>query len=150
MLLRYGASGGLLASLNGSRFAELLTILSDIAPVRRHSCQNRPPFRVNRQSIRRCGAWAHYPLARSVRRCSLGRVMSLMNFARRKRTADQSSSIATIRTGSKPSRPSASQPRSRLISDLYFFEVPLAYASHTIASPSAFRAICAYRKYRTK
>src|SRR5256885_5382753 len=49
---------------------------------------------------------------------SLGRLSVLMKPARRKRTADQSSSIATIRTGSKPAAPSGAQPRSRSISDL--------------------------------
>ena len=38
-------------------------------------------------------------------RYSSGRVMFLMNSARRKRSADQSSSIATMRTGSKPASP---------------------------------------------
>jgi hypothetical protein len=41
-----------------------------------------------------------------------------------KRDADQSSSIATLRTPSKPAAPSACQPVSRLISHLYRLEVP--------------------------
>src|SRR5271157_1199082 len=38
----------------------------------------------------------------AVIRCSLARVIFLMNSTRRKRRADQSSSMATPRTGSKP------------------------------------------------
>src|SRR5580704_15851058 len=78
--------------------------------------------------------------AADIRQC-LSRFMVLMNSTRRKRVADQSSSIATARTGSKPASPSACQPRSRLISLLYFFDVPLGYANHTTASPLAFLAI---------
>src|SRR5271165_3962522 len=63
-----------------------------------------------------------------------------MKLARRKRFADPSSSIATIRTGSKPSWPSTFQPLSLSICDLYLFEVPLGKANHTMASPSALRA----------
>src|ERR1035438_6914357 len=42
-----------------------------------------------------------------VMRCSLARVIFLMNSTRRKRRADQSSSMATARTGSKPAWPRA-------------------------------------------
>ena len=42
-----------------------------------------------------------------------------------KRRADQSSSIATCRTGRKPAAERASQPVSRLKSQWYFFDVPL-------------------------
>ena len=54
---------------------------------------------------------------------SSGRVMFLMNSARRKRRADQSSSIATMRTGSKPASPIDGHPLSRLNSQVYFFEL---------------------------
>jgi hypothetical protein len=47
-----------------------------------------------------------------------------MNATRRKRLPVQSSSMATIRTGSKPASPSAVLPVSRLISLVYFFDVP--------------------------
>ena len=50
------------------------------------------------------------------------RVRFLMNATRRKRLPVQSSSIATIRTGSKPASPSASLPVSRLISLVYCFD----------------------------
>src|SRR5262249_9456537 len=46
--------------------------------------------------------------------CFAARVILPMNSARRKRTADQSSSIATMRTHSKPAAPRAPQPVSRL------------------------------------
>src|SRR5262249_38730497 len=46
------------------------------------------------------------------------RFIVLMNSAPRKRTAVQSSSMATMRTGSKPAVPSAPQLLSRLSSDL--------------------------------
>src|SRR6185437_15773402 len=53
-------------------------------------------------------------------------------------SADQSSSMATIRTLSNPASPSTAHPESRLNSHLYRFDVPLGYAIHRIASPSAF------------
>src|SRR5436853_5792645 len=46
------------------------------------------------------------------------RRIDLMNSARRNLRADQSSSMATIRTPSKPAAPSALQPESRLKSHL--------------------------------
>ena len=70
-------------------------------------------------------------LACAENRCSLGRVIVLMNSARRKRNADQSSSIATMRTGSNPASPIDAQPVSRLNSQVYFFELPFGYASET-------------------
>src|SRR5262245_20803568 len=60
-----------------------------------------------------------------------------MKSTRRKRTADQSSSIATMRTGSNPALPSSAQPLSRLSSQLYFFDDCFGYANHTTASPTA-------------
>ena len=51
----------------------------------------------------------------AVMRCSLARVMVLMNSTRRKRTSQPSSSMATALTGSKPNLPTC-QPVSRLIS----------------------------------
>ena len=68
------------------------------------------------------------------------RVIVLINSTRRKREDVQSSSIAIIRTGSKPSWPRIFQPLSRLICDLYFFELPWGYANHTTASPTALLA----------
>ena len=52
-------------------------------------------------------------------------LLDLMYAIRRKRSADQSSSIATCRTVSKPASRSTSQPVSRLKSQRYRFEVPL-------------------------
>jgi hypothetical protein len=75
--------------------------------------------------------------ASAVIRCSLARVIVLINSTRLKRTADQSSSMATILTGSKPAAPMPAQPLSRLNSHLYFFEVPFGYANQTTASPFA-------------
>src|SRR6185312_5242488 len=57
---------------------------------------------------------------------------------RRNLSADQSSSMATIRTLSNPASLSTVHPESRLNSHLYRFDVPLGYAIHKIASPSAF------------
>src|SRR6516164_7399291 len=56
--------------------------------------------------------------AASVSLYSAGRFICLMNSTRRNRTADQSSSIATMETGSNPSFPSGAQPWPYLISDL--------------------------------
>jgi hypothetical protein len=63
-------------------------------------------------------------LACSVMRCSGLRVIVLMKVSRRKRAADQSSSIATLRTGSNPKSPRICHPRSWSISLLYRFEEP--------------------------
>src|SRR5207247_5556550 len=52
------------------------------------------------------------------------RLMLLMKAARRKRTADQSSSMAIMRTPSKPAAPRARQPPSRLSSHVYRIDVP--------------------------
>ena len=49
--------------------------------------------------------------------------------------------MATARTLSKPSFLSDVHPVSRLKSQVYFFDVPLGYANHTMASPLARFAI---------
>src|SRR5271166_4695902 len=64
-----------------------------------------------------------------------------MNSFRRKRSAVQSSSMATARTVSNPSFFSDAHPVSRLKSQVYFFDVPLGYANHTMTSPLARFAI---------
>jgi hypothetical protein len=50
---------------------------------------------------------------------------ALMYSTRRKRSAVQSSSMATARTVSNPAAFRASHPVSRLKSHVYFFDVPL-------------------------
>src|SRR4029453_8045303 len=70
-----------------------------------------------------------------VSRTASGRFIVLMNSTRRNRSADQSSSIATMRTGSKPAFPITAQPLSRLIWLVYFLDEPFGYATQTTASP---------------
>src|SRR6185503_16259840 len=63
--------------------------------------------------------------------------MTLMKLLRRKRRADQSSSMATMRTGSKPALPSTSQPWSRSICERYFERLTSCALrrSRTISTP---------------
>src|SRR5947209_2982805 len=62
--------------------------------------------------------------------------MVLMCSTLRKRRADQSSSMATIRTGSNPAAANTGHPESRLKPHLYRLELPLGYAIHRTPSPS--------------
>lgn len=67
---------------------------------------------------------------------AVGRFMTLMNSARRRRLAVQSSSIAIMRTVSKPAAPNAFHPSSRFSSLVYRFELAFGYANHRRPSPS--------------
>src|SRR6185312_5251129 len=64
----------------------------------------------------------------------------LMYSTRLKRSADQSSSMATWRTVSNPRLRMTSHPVSRLKSHRYRLDVPFGYANQTRASPSALPA----------
>ena len=74
------------------------------------------------------------------------RVMDLMCSTRRKRSADQSSSIATMRTGSKPAAPSTGQPESRLNSHCTFWTSPWDRPSTARHRPCRQRPVSCLRR----